>query len=120
MEHFVAGVIARTAVELVDVNKNFIVTKYFRFFREIIRSLSDDIAMLIINHHHEKKSEVAKIFSIKLVMTLADAIAQVICKIKERKENRSIDLYSDEEYDQALRLLSEELIHKICNQNDML
>ena len=87
---------------------------------EIIASISDDIATLIINHHHEKNSEVAKISCVKLVTTLADAIAQVICKIKERKENRSIDLYSDEEYDQALRLLSEELIHKICNQNDML
>jgi transposase len=35
MEHFVAGVTARTAAELADVNRNT-ATKYFRFFREII------------------------------------------------------------------------------------
>jgi transposase len=37
MEHFVAGVTARTAAELADVNRNT-ATKYFRFFREIIAS----------------------------------------------------------------------------------
>lgn len=80
---------------------------------EIIASLSDDIATLVINHNHEKNSEVAKIVSIKLVTTLADAIAQVIIKIKERKEIRNIDLYSDEEYQQALIILSQQLIQKI-------
>jgi len=37
MEHFVAGVTARTAAELADVNRNT-ATKYFRLFREIIAS----------------------------------------------------------------------------------
>ena len=82
---------------------------------EIIASLSEHIATFIINHHHEKNPEVAKISCIKLVTTLADALTQVICKIKEQKNNRSIDLYSDEEYDQALRLLSEKLMQKIGN-----
>lgn len=82
---------------------------------EIIASISDDIATLVINHHHEKDPEVAKISCVKLVTTLADAIAQLIIKIKERKEIRSVDLYSDEEYDQALRLLSEQFVQKIQN-----
>ncbi len=82
---------------------------------EIIASISDDIATLVINHHHEKNPEVAKIASIKLVTNLADAIVQIVAKIKERKEIRSVDLYSDEEYDQALRLLSEQFVQKIQN-----
>ncbi len=80
---------------------------------EIIASISDDIATLVLNHNHEKNPEVAKVASIKLITTLADTIATVITKIKERKEVRSFDIYSQEEYDQALRLLSEELIQKI-------
>ncbi len=82
---------------------------------EIIASISDDIATLVINHNSQKDPDVAKITSIKLITTLADAIACVITKIKERKETRSVELYSDAEYDQALQLLSENLIHKIQN-----
>lgn len=37
MEYFVAGVTARTAAELVEVNRNT-ATKWFRFFRELIAS----------------------------------------------------------------------------------
>ena len=86
---------------------------------EIVASISDDIATLVINHHYAKDPEVAKASSIKLVTTLADAIACVIAKIQEKKETRSVELYSDEEYAQALIILSDQLVQKIRIQ-DML
>ena len=86
---------------------------------EIVASISDDIATLVINHHYAKDPEVAKASSIKLVTTLADAIACVIAKIQEKKETRSVELYSDEEYAQALIILSDQLVQKLRIQ-DML
>lgn len=45
MEHFVAGTTARTAAELVGVNRNSS-TKFFRKFREIIASNIEDNSLL--------------------------------------------------------------------------
>jgi transposase len=45
MEHFVAGTTARTAAELVGVNRNTS-TKFFRRFREIIASNIEDNSLL--------------------------------------------------------------------------
>ena len=45
MEHFVAGTTARTAAELVGVNRNTS-TKFFKKFREIIASRVEDSALL--------------------------------------------------------------------------
>lgn len=83
---------------------------------EIIASISDDIATLVINHKYEKNTEVAKITSIKLVTTLADAIVKIIEKIKERKQVRSFEIYSDKEYQLALYLLADLLNQKIQQQ----
>jgi transposase len=45
MEHFVAGTTARTAAELVEVNRNT-ATKFFHKFREIIASNIEDDSLL--------------------------------------------------------------------------
>ena len=82
---------------------------------KIIASISDDIATLVLNHNHEKNPEVAKVASIKLITTLADTLATVITKIKERKEVRSFDIYSQEEYEKAIIILSEQFIKKLQN-----
>lgn len=79
---------------------------------EIIAALSDDIATLIINKHHEKDPQITKIACLNLVTRLADVIASVIIKIKERKETRGIDLLSDDDYQNELYALAMQLAEK--------
>lgn len=79
---------------------------------EIVAALIEDIAKLVDNKKHEKDPQVTKAVCLSLVTHLADVIASVIIKIKERKETRSIDLYSQDEYQQALNALAIQLLEQ--------
>lgn len=80
---------------------------------EIISSISDDLAILIINKHHQKDPQITKTCCVRLITNLADAIASVIIKIKANKEIRSIELLDQAEYQQALANIYDKLINDI-------
>lgn len=82
---------------------------------EIIASISDDIATLIINKNHEKDPEVAKASCVRLITNLADALATVIIKMKASKEVRGIELMDESEYQNALNDACKHLMSKIEN-----
>ncbi|OGB86503.1 hypothetical protein A3J41_01270 [candidate division TM6 bacterium RIFCSPHIGHO2_12_FULL_38_8] len=80
---------------------------------EIIASISDDLATLIINKHHEKDPKVTQTSCIHLISTLADAIAALIIKIKAKKEIRGIDLVDDVDCEKMLIAVAHQLNEKI-------
>lgn len=80
---------------------------------EIIASLSDDLATLIINKKTQKDPQVTKICCVRLIANLADALASVIIKIKSNKEVRGIDLSDEQDYQKALANISDQLVSKI-------
>ena len=80
---------------------------------DIIASLSDDIAQLIINKHAAKDPEITKVCCVRLVTNLADAIASLIIKIKSNKEVRGVELLDQQEYQNALTKISDQLVSDI-------
>ena len=80
---------------------------------EIIASLSDDIATLIINKQQAKDPQLTKVCCVNLITRLADTLATVIIKIKERKSARAVDLISDVEFNNAIEALVAQLLNKV-------
>jgi predicted transcriptional regulator len=80
---------------------------------EIIASLSDDIATLIINKQQANDPQLTKICCVNLITRLADTLATVIIKMKERKAVRTVDLISDVEFNNTIEALVAQLLNKI-------
>ena len=80
---------------------------------EIIATLSDDIATLVIQKNHNSDPQTIKSSCINLITHLADVLATLIIKLKERKETRGIDLCDEIEYQQMLQVAAQNLLSKI-------
>lgn len=82
---------------------------------QIIASLSQDIAEIVINHRHAKDPEIAKQRCISLVTHMAEVIATIVVTIQERKATRAIDLTDQTDYQLAVEAITTELLKKINN-----
>ena len=80
---------------------------------EIVAALSEDIATLIINAHHSKDPQVTKAVSINLITRIADIIATILMKLKERKPSRSMPFYSDAAYQHDLDKVIAEILQRL-------
>ncbi len=77
---------------------------------EIIASLSNDI-LALVESKEAKNPELTKVCVVQLITNLAQYLADIIMKIKERKNTRNIhDELSDQEYAQVL----ESIISRLC------
>ena len=69
---------------------------------EIIASLSNDI-LALVESKEAKNPELTKVCVVQLITNLAQYLADIIIKIKERKNTRNMhDELSDQEYAQVL------------------
>lgn len=86
---------------------------------EIIASLSDHIAELIIANNEITDPRVKKAHYINIITSMADVIATIVIKIKQRRAMRNIDHSNEDNLDLAMEKIVEQLI-KHTEQNNTL
>lgn len=86
---------------------------------EIIASLSDHIAELIITNNEITDPRVKKAHYVSIITSMADIIATIIIKIKQKRALRGIEHNADIDINTVIEKIAQHLIRKIEQESTL-